>query len=74
LHRGSSFILTFDSDYGEILFRFPRPTAPSVVYFRFKGKTPNEAGDLLLKLIEEDIHLKGYFTVIDEQGVRQRKI
>lgn len=67
-------ILTFDSDYGEILFKYPRPSIPSVVYFRFKGKAPNEAGNLLLALIEKGIELKGYFSVIEEQGIRQRKI
>ena len=67
-------ILTFDSDYGEILFKYPREEAPSVVYFRFKGKAPNDAGLLLLELIESGIQLKGYFTVVEETGIRQRKI
>ncbi len=67
-------ILTFDSDYGEILFKYGRKKPPSVIYFRFKGKSPNEAGKLLLELFNTDIQIEGYFTVIEEDGVRQRKI
>ena len=33
-------ILTFDKDYGEIIFRYKYPKPPSVVYFKFKGSDP----------------------------------
>jgi predicted nuclease of predicted toxin-antitoxin system len=68
-------ILTFDSDYGEILFKHLRESPPSVVYFRFKGRSPAEAAQILLELVvKKDLKLAGYFTVIEETGIRQRKL
>lgn len=67
-------ILTFDSDYGEILFKYGINNPPSVIYFRFKGKSPNEAGELLIKLLKTGIQFEGYFTVIEATTFRQRKL
>ena len=39
-------ILTFDSDYGEIIFKHKRNNPPSVIYFRDKGSDPLFAGRL----------------------------
>lgn len=33
-------ILTFDRDYGELIFRFGLEQLPAVVYFRYKGTDP----------------------------------
>jgi predicted nuclease of predicted toxin-antitoxin system len=67
-------ILTFDSDYGELLFKYQRATPPSVVYFRFKGRSPSESGRMLFELLNANLEIEGYFTVIEETGVRQRKL
>ena len=39
-------ILTFDSDYGELIFKHSRDNPPAVVYFRDKGNDPLFAGRL----------------------------
>lgn len=66
-------ILTFDSDYGEILFRYAKENPPAVVYFREQKQSPLAAATLLLKLIKEDnISFSNAFTVIDNTNVRQR--
>lgn len=64
-------ILTFDRDYGEIVFRYK--IACSVVFFRDKGDSPASAGEMLLKLMNA-IKLEGYFTVVDKNGIRQREL
>jgi len=33
-------ILTFDKDYGEIIFRYGASLPPSVIIFRFRGSGP----------------------------------
>ena len=67
-------ILTFDKDYGELIFRHSINNPPAVVFFRFKGTTPACAGQLLRKLIKEDkIQLENTFTVIEENNIRQRQ-
>jgi predicted nuclease of predicted toxin-antitoxin system len=68
-------ILTFDRDYGELLFRYRITPPPAVVYFRNKGASPTDAAHLLFALLENPtIQLLGHFTVIDEQNVRQRPL
>jgi predicted nuclease of predicted toxin-antitoxin system len=47
-------ILTFDSDYGEILFRYKVEKPPSVVFFREKGQVPVHAGEWLISALEND--------------------
>lgn len=68
-------ILTFDRDYGELIFKYQKTKPPAVVYFRTKGQTPNDAGKILLeKLKNEQISLENNFTVIEATGIRQRKL
>jgi predicted nuclease of predicted toxin-antitoxin system len=66
-------ILTFDSDYGEIIFKHKRDNPPTVIYFREKGSDPLFAGRLLLKLLSDSsISIQGSFTVVEEKNIRQR--
>jgi predicted nuclease of predicted toxin-antitoxin system len=42
--KNGFIILTFDKDYGEILFKHAQHNPPSVVFFRFYGDHPEAAG------------------------------
>lgn len=67
-------ILTFDSDYGKIIYRYGLENPPPVVYFRDKGLDPLFAGQMMKYLINStDISLEGTFTVIESNNIRQRK-
>lgn len=67
-------IITFDSDFGELVFKTgykPR----GIIFFRWREFRPSEPGRYLHQLIQnQSINLDGYFTVIDENQIRQRKI
>lgn len=66
-------ILTFDKDYGEIIFRYSINIPPSVVFFRHKGNDPFFAGNYLINLIyKEQRIITGSFTVVEEFSYRQR--
>ena len=66
-------ILTFDRDYGELIFKYSRENPPSVIFFREKGNTPDFAGLTLIRLLEEsNIVFSGAFTVIEDKSLRQR--
>jgi predicted nuclease of predicted toxin-antitoxin system len=66
-------VLTFDADYGELIFKYSRSNPPSVVFFREKGNTPEFAANSLLAILQNtSIELKGAFTVIESNGIRQR--
>ena len=66
-------ILTFDRDYGELIFRYAIDNPPSVVYFRSKGDGPLFVGQFLLDLLlSNQIDISAAFTVIDKNSIRQR--
>jgi predicted nuclease of predicted toxin-antitoxin system len=66
-------ILTFDSDYGELIFKHAKDNPPSVVYFKEKGNRPEFAASSLMTLLSNpNIELSGAFTVIEPNNIRQR--
>lgn len=66
-------ILTFDRDYGELIFRYSKDNPPAVVFFREKGSVPEFAALSLINLLANpDITLSGAFTVIEDKNIRQR--
>lgn len=44
-------ILTFDRDYGEMLFKYQSISPPAIVYFRLMNYLPADAGSLLLSYL-----------------------
>lgn len=71
---GELIILTFDKDYGEIIFKHGQEKPPAVVFFRFKGGNPQIAGEVLLRLLEnKKLNIENKFTVIEKDNIRQRK-
>jgi predicted nuclease of predicted toxin-antitoxin system len=68
-------ILTFDRDYGELIFKHNHKPKAGVIYFRIKNFTPDEPALIFLELIKSEKYIfEGYFTVIDRQTIRQRII
>ena len=68
-------ILTFDRDYGELMFKYRLDPPPAIIYFRNKGKVPTDAAGMLLELLQnQDLTIQNMFTVISEDGIRQRKL
>ncbi len=72
--RENRIILTFDSDYGEIIYRHGLDNPPAVIYFRDKGLEPLFAGQMLQHLMETtDIVFENAFTVVEANNIRQRQ-
>jgi len=68
-------ILTFDRDYGELIYLHQNLTPTGVVYFRFGPAAPSEPAEILMKIIDKgDLSLIGKFTVIERGRVRQRAL
>lgn len=72
-HVEDLIILTFDRDYGELIFRHRTLLPAGVVYFRFSPATPAEPGDIFLNILAQGIiSIGGMFTVIERGRIRQR--
>lgn len=67
-------ILTFDRDYGELIYHYKFPVPGGVIYFRFEPETPEEPGKILLSLLKKKIELFHKFTILDKKTIRQRAL
>jgi predicted nuclease of predicted toxin-antitoxin system len=68
-------IITFDKDFGELIFKYNFPHPPAIILFRMDNFLPDEPAKILINIIEEEkILLPGYLTVITQNKTRQKKL
>ena len=68
-------IITFDRDYGELVFRRGFKTSTGIVFLRMNDFQPGDPAILLHHFLStQHIMLEGYFTVVEPEGIRQRKL
>lgn len=68
-------IITFDRDYGELIYKYGFRPSAGVIYLRLQEFQPEEPALLLLALLNDTtIQFASLFTVVDENSIRQRKI
>ncbi|MCC3519922.1 MAG: DUF5615 family PIN-like protein [Microcoleus sp. PH2017_18_LLB_O_A] len=68
-------ILTFDRDYGELIYRLRLRSPKGVIYLRFRPHTPEEPASILLNLLQiEGLQFEERFTVVDRDRIRQRPL
>jgi len=73
-HDERRVVVTFDRDYGELVFRRRLPMPGGVLYLRFPPASPLEPAEYLARLIAAGIELEGKFTTGDREQVRQRPL
>lgn len=74
-HDQARILLTFDRDYGELIFRRRLPAPAGVIYMRFEPQTPHEPAALVLTLAHiAGLQLDGWFTVLTREEIRQRRL
>ena len=68
-------IITFDRDYGELIYKYGFRPRAGVIFLRMQNYQPEEPAELLLKLLNNpNLEFARFFTVADEKSIRQRKI
>ncbi len=65
-------ILTFDKDYGEIIFRHGLSAPPAVIFFRTKGAHPEWSGERLLEFLDDGKVFASAFSIVEHLTLRQR--
>lgn len=72
--REGRTIVTFDRDYGELIFRHGYKPPAGVIYLRWKRFEPEDPGRYLAELLTgTEIDFSQALTVIDEDTIRQRR-
>lgn len=73
--REGRILLTFDRDYGDLLYLQGSQPPEGIVYFRFAPSSPEEPAEYLLALLERfGSSLLGTLTVAERDHVRQRPL
>ncbi len=67
-------IITYDSDYGELIFKYGYKPAAGVIFIRVQPAEPLETARILEDLVsKKTISFDNNLTVIDSSTVRQKK-
>ena len=73
--REQRTLLTFDRDYGELIYLKLLPVPLSVIYRRFVPTSPEDAVQQVASLLADDGKLvQGYFVVVDRDSYRRRPL
>jgi predicted nuclease of predicted toxin-antitoxin system len=68
-------LLTYDTDFGNLIYRDGQPAPPGLVLFRFPVHAPLQPAMTMLDLISRDeFNLEGMFTTVELEYVRQRRL
>ena len=65
-------LLTFDKDFGELVFRRGLSAGSGVVLFRITPESPEAAAEVALALARAQLELRGSFCVIMRDRIRVR--
>lgn len=66
-------LLTFDKDFGELVFKNGYRPPNGIIFFRWEHYQPEEPGKFLITIFEkENLSFDFKITVIDEDSIRQR--
>lgn len=67
-------LVTFDTDFGELVYRRGLPPACGVVLFRFVIPSPTRAAERALGVLQSRSDWAGQFAVVEETRLRLRPL
>lgn len=68
------WVLTFDRDYGELVYSKGLPPPPCVIYLRLASYRSEDPGRMLVDLLQRDLALSGYFVVVEADSLRKQPL
>lgn len=73
-NKHESTIITFDADYGELIFKNGLKPIKGVIFLRLLEYSAVEPGEIIHQLVSSsDFNTDHTLTVIHKGGIRQRK-
>lgn len=70
--REQRWIVTFDRDYGDLIFREGLLPPPAILFFRQEPYPPDRPADLVLAMLSEPQQAEGCMVVISERNIRRK--
>jgi len=71
--RGQRWILTFDRDYGDLVFRKGMPPPPAIIYLRQEAYSPEKPAALVQAILAMPDKVLGCFVVATTRNIRYRR-
>lgn len=68
--RESRVLITFDKDFGELVFRHGRAGSPGVILLRPRLRSPETLTAFIVTVLSQPIDWPGHFTVAREGSIR----
>jgi predicted nuclease of predicted toxin-antitoxin system len=69
-----AWLLTFDRDYGELVFARQAPPPPAIVYLRQGAYAPEWPAEAVLAALAQVEFVRGHLVVIDGRAMRRRAL
>ena len=71
--REQRWIVTFDRDYGDLIFKEGLLPPPTILYFRQEPYPPEYPADLVLAMMSDPQQAEGCMVVISERNIRRKR-
>ncbi len=71
---GGRIILTFDRDFGQLVYEKKLLMTQGIIYFRLDGLTPSKMAEVVVDALNSSATFQGYFTVVPKTKIRQMRL
>ena len=73
--ENNQIILTFDKDYGQLIYKEKLPSPVGVLFFRFNPAYPEEPYHIFKHFfVDHENEIEGWFIVVEKNVIRKRKL
>lgn len=72
--EGDRLLLTFDTDFGTLVFHRDLPVPPGILLFRLTLVSPSAVAETVRTLLRSREDWTGNFTVVDDSKLRMRPL
>lgn len=67
-------LITFDKDFGELVFRRGAAASRGLVLFRLRKHSPEFVAKRITQILESAAMWEGHYAVVDEHSIRMRPL
>ena len=67
-------LITFDKDFGELVFRRGKAASRGIVLFRLRKLSPDFVARRVAQILESTAEWEGHYGVVDEHSIRLRPL
>ena len=70
----SRILLTFDKDFGELVFHCGVKASRGIILFRISQPSPTTVAQRICAILASRVDWEGHYSVVDDVSLRMRKL